>query len=199
MKRRLVTKMPNGQLRIEIDKRVKLADGKVERFRIRRLLPANTTQEEAAALASKLEHGLLVKSAAVEGGSEWCDYVNTLSAAPKSWLYATLQNAKARAKARGLPCTVTVTQLRQIMLRSNGRCEVTGLRFSTVNDAGTRCRPYFHSLDRIAAAQGYTADNLRLVCHAVNIAMNAWGEEVFAEMARGFVFNRYSAFNMGNN
>lgn len=26
-----------------------------------------------------------------------------------------------------------------------------------------------------------------------NIAMNNWGEEVFAEMARGFVFNRYSA------
>jgi hypothetical protein len=40
---RLVTKMPNGQLRIEISRRIKLDDGRVERFRVRRLLPRNTT------------------------------------------------------------------------------------------------------------------------------------------------------------
>jgi hypothetical protein len=90
-------------------------------------------------------------------------------------------------------CTLNVDQLRQVLLRSGGRCEVTGLRFTHEREEGARVRPFFHSFDRIDSRGGYTIDNVRAVCHCVNIAMNNWGEEVFAEMARGFVFNRYSA------
>lgn len=198
-KRRLVSTLPNGQLRVEIDRVVKQADGSTRRIRLRRALPRSTSANEAETIARRMEHELIVKGSALKGAEDWPQYVAGLSAEPKSWLYVTIKNIQQRSKRRGLTCSLTIGQLREIMLRSRGRCELTGLRFSAENDTGARCRPYFHSLDRIDASKGYTLDNVRVVCHAVNIAMNAWGEETFAELARGFVFNRYSAFNVGSN
>lgn len=37
--------------------------------------------------------------------------------------------------------------------------------------------PFAPSLDRISSHGGSTADNLRLVCIAVNLGMGQWGEE----------------------
>lgn len=190
---RFVALTKEGRLSIEIDKRVARDDGTKERVRFRRVLPAATSIAEAGALAAKLEHGLTAKAAAVSTDAGWSDYVAGLSSAKGSWLYVTVANCRHRSKLRDLECTVTVSQLRHLLLRCGGRCEVTGLRFTTGKNDGQRTRPYFHSVDRIRCEGGYSIDNTRIVCHAVNIAMNTWGETVFAEMARGFVFNRYSA------
>lgn len=191
---RMVRSMPNGRLQIEIDKRLKDDGERVKRIRIRRVLPPGTTAAEAQALAGKLERDLMVKANAVAPADGWDDYVRQLSEAKGSWLYVTLQNCKHRAKSLGLECTLSATQIRDVLFRSRGRCEVTGLRFQRGKHEGQRTRPYFHSLDRIDSSKGYTIDNVRAVCHATNIAMNTWGEDVFAELARGYVFNRYSAF-----
>lgn len=194
---RLVRKLPGGRWQIEIDKRIK-RDGAAEseRVRVRKLLPPGTSEAVAVAAAARLESELVSKSLAVNASTGWADYVRNMAAGPKSWLYATAMNARNRAKNRGFECSLNADQLRIIMLRSGGRCEVTGLRFTTQNQGAARTRPYFHSIDRIDSSKGYTFDNVRVVCHAVNIAMNAWGEDVFAELARGFVFNRYSAFQV---
>lgn len=191
---RLVRLTPAGKLKIEIDKYVSNQDGTTRRVRIRRTMPAGTSEREAHALAAKLERDLLVRSAAIAPADGWAEYVTSLSETPKSWLYSTIKNVQHRSRARSFECTLTIRQLREIMLRCRGRCEVTGLRFITEPSAGLRSRPFFHSLDRIDASKGYTVDNLRMVCVATNYAMNAWGEQVFAEIARGYVFNRYSAF-----
>lgn len=148
---------------------------------------------EAEAIAAKLDRGVIVDAAAVAVVDGWAAYVQGLSARKGQWLYVAAANMRHRAKERGMECTLNVDQLRQVLLRSGGRCEVTGLRFTHEREEGARVRPFFHSFDRIDSRGGYTIDNVRAVCHCVNIAMNNWGEEVFAEMARGFVFNRYSA------
>jgi hypothetical protein len=45
-------------------------------------------------------------------------------------------------------------------------------------------RPFAPSLDRINSAKGYVYSNCRLVCVAVNIAMNEWGLEPLLRVAR---------------
>lgn len=188
-----VRSMPDGRFLLEIDKIVALADGTKRRERIRRRMPAGTTAAEAQAIAAKLVRDLTIKAAAVAVTGGWIQYVEGLSAGKGSWLYVCAANMRHRAKERGVPCTLNVDQLRQVLLRSGGRCEVTGLRFTHEKEEGQRVRPFFHSFDRIDSRAGYTIDNVRAVCHAANIAMNTWGEDVFAELARGYVFNRYSA------
>jgi hypothetical protein len=189
----LVSITKGGRLRIEVDRYVRNDDGSSRRVRFRRLMPANTSRVEAEALAAKMTHEMCVKSALVKTADGWDNYIAGLSIAPKSWLYATMKNMEQRAKIRGIECSLSIQQLRDVLLRSRGRCELTGLRFTREWVGGARTRPYFHSVDRIDSAKGYTLDNVRVVCFAANIAMNAWGEEVFAELARGLVFNRYSA------
>lgn len=191
---RLVSQTPSGRLVVEIDRRIKNASGQSERRRIRRMLPPGTTLQEAEAIAARIEAETVVKSQAIAADGAWESYVAGLSEAPKSWIYATVMNCRQRAKQKGIACTLTASQIRMIMLRSGGRCELTGLRFTTENPERARARPFFHSLDRIDSRAGYTIDNVRLVCSAANIALNAWGEEVFRELACGYVFNKYAAF-----
>lgn len=186
--KRLLRTLPNGGFQVEIDKRI---GG--QRVRIRRRLPPSTSAREAESIALRLEHEVTVKSFAVAPSDGWDEYVRDLPATKGGWLYVTVHNMRHRAKQRGLECTLTVEQLRQVLARSRGRCALTGLRFTTEKADGQRTRPFFYSIDRIKCEVGYTIDNVRAVCHATNIAMNTWGEDVFAELARGFVFNRYSA------
>ena len=47
--------------------------------------------------------------------------------------------------------------------------------------------PFAPSLDRISSQGGYTADNVRLVCIAVNFGMGQWGEELYLTFARAAV------------
>ena len=61
-----------------------------------------------------------------------------------------------------------------------GRCALSGLRQV---GSGKVLRPFAPSLDRIDSTGGYTRDNVRLVCQAVNFALNAYGEDVFREIA----------------
>jgi hypothetical protein len=44
--------------------------------------------------------------------------------------------------------------------------------------------PFAPSVDRRLSSGGYTEDNVRLVCVAVNFAMGQWGEDVFLHLAK---------------
>jgi hypothetical protein len=68
--------------------------------------------------------------------------------------------------------------------RSGGKCEVSGIPF-TLERAPKRFarRPWAPSIDQIQAGKGYGLDNLRVVCIAVNFAMNHWGEDVLYRIA----------------
>jgi len=59
----------------------------------------------------------------------------------------------------------------------NGRCALSGIEFDLREvGQGAAKRPFAPSLDRVDATGGYTADNVRLVCQAVNFVLNAYGE-----------------------
>jgi hypothetical protein len=67
----------------------------------------------------------------------------------------------------------------------HGRCALTGLPFDLRKvGTGQARRPFAPSLDRIEGDKGYTKDNVRLVCQAVNFALNRFGEDIFYEIAR---------------
>jgi len=73
---------------------------------------------------------------------------------------------------------------------SGGRCAVTGISFGLHRPDGWLRRPFAPSIDRIDSKVGYDPENVRLVCVAVNIAMNEWGEEVFRLVAEQYLLNR---------
>ena len=70
----------------------------------------------------------------------------------------------------------------------DGRCAVTGQEFTDERvGTGQAKRAFAPSLDRIDPEDGYHQANCRLVMAAVNFGMNAWGLEVYLEVARAAV------------
>ena len=91
---------------------------------------------------------------------------------------ATWKNAK---RWQGQP--FTNDDLRALWHACSGRCMLTGLPFKDIQIGTGRARkPHSPSLDRSDPTLPYTRENCRLVLQAVNFALNAWGDEVFAEV-----------------
>lgn len=108
-------------------------------------------------------------------------------------LSSRLAFAKSRATHRARTCTLTLDDLSALYDRQGGMCAVTGLPMDTGPDpkGDERWRkPFRVSLDRIDSTKGYEPENVRLVCAAVNNALGAWGEGVFAILAAAFLCNR---------
>ena len=172
----------------EVDRRIKGTDGKIMRVRKRKILPKGTTEEDAFVMARKFEADLLRPYLASSSSNGWDEHVDALTNNRQSWIYKTLAKCRSRRS-----CSLTPPQLSSLLRRSRGRCMVTGIpfRFDTVGDS--KRKPYSYSLDRIDSSKGYSEDNCRVVCYAVNLAMLSWGEEVLQDIAVGYVLNRYGA------
>ena len=69
-----------------------------------------------------------------------------------------------------------------------GCCAVSGVKFNLkrFDDALVKY-PFAPSIDRVLSSGGYTEDNVRLVCVAVNFGMGQWGQEVYMTLARAAV------------
>lgn len=100
---------------------------------------------------------------------------------------AVLAQVRKNAAARGLEVALTRTEVVALLARADGACEVTGLPFSAEKDDGMRMRPWFPSVDRIDGSGGYTFNNCRIVCAYANLALNEFGPEMFARLARAFM------------
>lgn len=104
-----------------------------------------------------------------------------------TYYYAAMfKEAKKRAVQRELPYELSRADQDDILSESGGRCRLTGIAFNLDRLGYSRC-PYAPSLDRIDSSQGYTRNNVRLVCIAANYAMNEWGEAVLSRVAAGYV------------
>jgi len=95
--------------------------------------------------------------------------------------------ARRRAKRKGIAFSLTAAEIADLQLRINaGVCEVTGVRLDL-----TRGRKWnAPSIDREDSSAGYTHDNLRIVCHALNAAMGDWGEGPVWEMLQTWLRKR---------
>lgn len=107
------------------------------------------------------------------------------------WLWKYLAKSRERAikrdKDRGRTATLSPADLKAMIDRCDGRCELTGILFSLQTYGDTLRRPFAPSIDRIDNTQPYSGQNCRLILLALNIAINEWGETVFRDIAFNFL------------
>ena len=88
----------------------------------------------------------------------------------------------ARAKKKKTPFSLTMDDINKLFEESMGKCSLTGIEFVFKYGTTKRWNPYAPSIDKIDPKGGYTKDNIRLVCAAVNIALHTWGLAVFDKL-----------------
>ena len=67
-----------------------------------------------------------------------------------------------------------------------GRCELSGTEF----DLSPGRKAFSPSLDRRDPKVGYIYSNIRVVCHAMNVALGDWGEDDLATVMTRWISNR---------
>jgi hypothetical protein len=70
-----------------------------------------------------------------------------------------------------------------------GVCEMSGVRFD-IDATRSFNSP---SIDRIDSSKGYVFSNIRVVCLAMNVALNDWGEEALAGVMNAWLEKRTGA------
>jgi hypothetical protein len=98
------------------------------------------------------------------------------------------KQARKNASVRGIEFTMTRADMLALLDESGGSCTITGIPFDP-DFRPHRRRPFVPSLDRIDNAKPYTVENCRMVCSAVNCALNEWGLSVLEEIA--MAMNRF--------
>jgi hypothetical protein len=94
--------------------------------------------------------------------------------------------AKSRAKKKGLDYSLDKAWL--LARLTPMKCELTGLDLRMLDDEHHgRQAPLAPSIDRIDSAKGYTKDNCRVVCWAINCGMSSFGEETYKMIALAYL------------
>ena len=169
--------------RVDVDRQI---DGK--RHRVAKYLPATATEDDARAMMAQIERSFIHRLK-VPASDDWGQYVDGL-VARKSWLDDAIAKCRHRSALKGRACMIDREFLADRLRLTRGRCELTGLRFST-DKADVANRPFAHSIDRIDSSLGYTRSNIRIVCAGINVAMMHWGEALFGKLAVGYVLHQY--------
>jgi hypothetical protein len=103
----------------------------------------------------------------------------------QKWLGRLVASAKGHARKANRPFELMTEFIESLYAQQRGRCAVTGLQFNQQRfDEALVKHPFAPSIDRRSSSGGYTKDNVRLVCAAVNFGMGQWGQEVFLTLAR---------------
>jgi hypothetical protein len=119
--------------------------------------------------------------------SWWAEQVREAAESRSPWVSRLLVQVRKGRKANSLDLADVV----HMAVRSQGRCEVSGLPFSF--EVHGKRRPFAPSIDRISSDEGYTPANTRLVCYAVNVGMNCWGDVPFLRICRALAVKDISA------
>lgn len=107
----------------------------------------------------------------------WADQVREIAEERSGWVHRLLIHSRKRK-----PNCLTLEDVVDMAIRSEGRCEVSGVPFNF--EVHGKRRPFAPSIDRIDSDKGYSPENTRLVCHAVNVGMNCWGDGPFLRICR---------------
>jgi hypothetical protein len=97
-------------------------------------------------------------------------------------------SVKGRAKARGIPFTLTREHLRELW---TGRCELTGLKF-VISPSLHGPHPYAASLDKIVPKLGYVEGNVRFILQCLNLFKYTGTDEQMYLVAAALLKNRIS-------
>ena len=102
----------------------------------------------------------------------------------RNWKTRLFWQVKISAKKRGVEFSLSLEEVSQLAKLADGRCQITKIPFEFRFTENERRRPWAPSIDRIDPRKGYALENCRLVCVAVNIAMNDWGVELLLKIGR---------------
>jgi hypothetical protein len=94
--------------------------------------------------------------------------------------------ASARAKRAGT-AMMGRGDFERIMQRAAGRCELTGIEFTINREFKGSKAMWGPSIDRKVSRLPYEFNNCRLVCTAVNLALNEFGLETLQRIAAALV------------
>ena len=119
------------------------------------------------------------------------EYLRNANEVNYDFLYSRLHLAKRRALAKGRDFDLKVSDLRELGEKQGWRCALTGLSFD-LQTGEAWARPRALAIDRIDSRKGYVKENVRLVVHAINVAIGPWGEDEFASIAARFLAHRTS-------
>ena len=106
-------------------------------------------------------------------------------------LYKILQErwlgAKDRAYNKGIPFTITKEDLLELWKQQNGLCNVSKIPMTYELDNG---RVFTNvSIDQKNSGQGYTKENIQLVCSAVNQLKSNWDMDTVVYICKQIVNN----------
>lgn len=119
-----------------------------------------------------------------ERSREW---LNAYRHSESGCLRRVLKVSRATARAKGWDHDLDWDWLSEEYAAQGGRCALTGVEFVFDKPQKGYRRPFAPSIDRIDPRKGYVKSNCRIVCAALNIAINDWGEDVFAALAYGYI------------
>lgn len=106
---------------------------------------------------------------------------------PLTYFSRLVIECRERAKKKNLPFDLDYDFLFELFEKQNKCCAVIGLDFSFEKVSNFRIRPWAPSVDRVDSKLGYTKDNVRLVCIAVNLAINQFGDDIFNKMCKSYI------------
>lgn len=106
-----------------------------------------------------------------------------------AWIIRRLDGARARSKKRGMSCCLSKQDIIDMVNRSSGKCELTGVWFHKPKNSTSKRNPWAPTIDRIDSSLPYNKENCRLVCNAVNTAIGEWGEQTFKVIIDGYLKN----------
>lgn len=96
--------------------------------------------------------------------------------------------AKRRAKKKKIEFELSTDFIVEMWEKQNGKCALTQIEFLIPQErTGGKASPFAPSIDRIDSSKGYEKDNVRLVCVAVNYALNEFGEEIFKQICKAYL------------
>lgn len=107
----------------------------------------------------------------------------TRAAVPTGTAKALHKSMVKNARVKGAPVLLSAVDVQTMLDEAGNACAVTGLQFDSTQYPGHRIRPWMPSIDRIAPGGPYSRENTRIVCAAVNLAMNQFGEATFLRIA----------------
>jgi hypothetical protein len=135
----------------------------------------------------RVSHGLSA-SRAVVGPTAEGQSVTVPDPAMSRWLRTLVPRSRHRAERARFAHNLAADYGQYLFEKQGGICAISGLGFSLVTFPNVLVKhPFAPSLDRISSRGGYTPDNVRLVCIAVNFGIGQWGEELYLTFARAAV------------
>ena len=100
-----------------------------------------------------------------------------------------LMHARKRASKLGLKYDLDqhIPEMQRRIMAM--KCEMTGVTLIPGSGCGSQGKRYWNtvSLDRKDSSQGYTINNVRIVCWAMNAAMGTWGEDILRSIVASWM------------